>query len=222
MKGENRMVNMKSVVTAVLTTFCLTLLFTTIPTRSLPSGLSYDSWMDINDDGKIDMKDIGNVAARFMTAGEPINKTALLLELQSKIDALNTTIIEQQNTINNLENTVLHLNETVVHLNDTIAELNNTLTLVWDSGWYGITIGGDQVFYHNLGLDTSNIVVYMVGKKSLSDPPHQTEYGGDYTGTGYQGAYWTNLTPNTITFHRNMNDLNWLYVRFTLWKRVTT
>lgn len=69
----------RDTVFAVLTTISLAMiLFTMVPTRSLPSGLPYDPWMDINDDGQIDMKDIGNVAARFMTTGEPINKTALI------------------------------------------------------------------------------------------------------------------------------------------------
>jgi hypothetical protein len=94
--------------------------------------------------------------------------------------------------------------------------------MVWDSGWYGPTIGGDQVLYHYLGLNTTDIVVYMVGKKYLSDPPHQIDYGGYVNSGSYNGAFWTNLTPNSITFHRHGNDLNWVYVRFTLWKRVTT
>jgi hypothetical protein len=42
-------------------------MFAVIPIRS---GLPYDPWSDIDDSGKIDMKDIGNVAARFMTSGD--------------------------------------------------------------------------------------------------------------------------------------------------------
>jgi hypothetical protein len=58
----------KDVIFAVLTTFCMcALMFAVIPIRS---GLPYDAWSDIDDSGKIDMKDIGNVAARFMTSGD--------------------------------------------------------------------------------------------------------------------------------------------------------
>ncbi len=52
----------------------------------------YDPWMDTNDDGRIDMRDIGNLARMFGAEGTPINKTALLLELQARIDALNATL----------------------------------------------------------------------------------------------------------------------------------
>jgi hypothetical protein len=59
----------KDVMFAILTTFCMcALMFTVIPIRS---GLPYDPWADIDDNGKIDMKDIGNVAAQFMTSGDP-------------------------------------------------------------------------------------------------------------------------------------------------------
>lgn len=74
----------------------------------------YDPWVDLNDDGKIDGKDIANVAARFGTLGTPINKTALLLEILSRIDQLNSTIIEQQNTINNLNTTINYLSGTAI------------------------------------------------------------------------------------------------------------
>ena len=72
----------KDFIFAVLTTFCLTVtLFSILPTRSAPG--SYDPWADINNDGKINMYDIGYVASRFMATGEPINKTALALELDT-------------------------------------------------------------------------------------------------------------------------------------------
>ena len=59
----------KDMIFAVLTTFCMcALMFTVVPIRS---GLPYDPWADIDDNGKIDMKDIGNVAAQFMASGDP-------------------------------------------------------------------------------------------------------------------------------------------------------
>lgn len=60
----------KDMVFAVLTTFCLSaLMFAVIPVRS---GLPYDPWADITGldgvpDDKIDMRDIGKVAASFGT-----------------------------------------------------------------------------------------------------------------------------------------------------------
>jgi hypothetical protein len=60
----------KDVIIAVLATFCLTTtLFLVLPTRSGSSAVGYDSWADINDDGKIDMRDIGYTAAMYGAFG---------------------------------------------------------------------------------------------------------------------------------------------------------
>ena len=63
------------------------LLFEVIPINSQSAG-EYDPWIDINDDGKIDMKDVGTVARAFGASGTPINKTELLLELQDRVSDL--------------------------------------------------------------------------------------------------------------------------------------
>jgi hypothetical protein len=59
----------------------------------------YDPWADINDDGYIDVKDISYTCRLFGTTGDPVNKTALLYnvnatltELLSKIDSLNSSL----------------------------------------------------------------------------------------------------------------------------------
>jgi hypothetical protein len=72
----------------MLATFCLTAtLFLVLPTQS-SLGNGYDPWADMNDDGSINILDIANIASKFGTSGEAINKTALLLELQSRVEAL--------------------------------------------------------------------------------------------------------------------------------------
>jgi len=59
----------KDVIIAILATFCLTAtLFLVMPSKSGIGG--YDPWLDANNDGKIDMKDIGNVAFAFGTVGD--------------------------------------------------------------------------------------------------------------------------------------------------------
>jgi hypothetical protein len=69
-RGGDRMKMRKDVIFAILTTFCLcALMFSVIPIKS--AGLPYDPWTDINEDGTINMKDIGNVAAQFGTTGDP-------------------------------------------------------------------------------------------------------------------------------------------------------
>jgi len=62
----------KDVIIAILATFCLTTtLLIVLPTRSSPTAGEYDSWVDVNDDGKINMYDLGYAAARFGTTGDP-------------------------------------------------------------------------------------------------------------------------------------------------------
>jgi len=82
----------KDVLIAVLATFCITsALFAVKPSGSQASR-QYDPWMDINDDGIIDYMDIVNICRLFGTTGTPINKTALLLEILSRIDSLNASL----------------------------------------------------------------------------------------------------------------------------------
>jgi hypothetical protein len=112
------MVTKKDLIVAVLCTFCLTsTLFMMTRTRSSPDIGEYDPWLDSNDDGTINILECITLAGAFGTTGTPINKTALLLELQARIDSLNATIVEQQNIINNLNNAVIYLNETLTYIN---------------------------------------------------------------------------------------------------------
>ncbi len=68
----------KDVIIAVLATFCLTvMLFMVLPTRSGTSAGDYDSWADINDDGQINMYDIGYTAQRFGTSGDPTKQVEI-------------------------------------------------------------------------------------------------------------------------------------------------
>ena len=48
----------------------------------------YDPWADLNDDGTINILDFAHLATKFLTSGEPINKTGLLLELETRVEAL--------------------------------------------------------------------------------------------------------------------------------------
>jgi hypothetical protein len=61
----------KDLIITVLATFCLTAtLFIVLPTRSIPSAGEYDPWADIDENGKINMYDIGYTAQRFGTSGD--------------------------------------------------------------------------------------------------------------------------------------------------------
>ena len=55
----------KDILFVVLVTFCLTAALFMVS-----SSVGYDPWADTNDDGKIDMKDIGYTAKLFGTSGD--------------------------------------------------------------------------------------------------------------------------------------------------------
>ncbi len=66
----------------------------------------YDPWCDFDDDGDIDIYDIVDIAGRYGTTGTPINKTALLYnvndtftELLSRIDSLNASLHQSSSQI---------------------------------------------------------------------------------------------------------------------------
>jgi hypothetical protein len=79
----------------IATVFAMVLLIMVFIPKSSQLG-TYDPWLDINDDGKIDIKDLATTAKAYGTTGTPINKTQLLLELKARTDALNASVIELQ------------------------------------------------------------------------------------------------------------------------------
>jgi len=145
-------------------TLCLTVtLFisaTTSPaTTSLPEP--YDPWCDINDDGVIDIEDIVNLAIRFGSKGTPINKTALLLELQSRIDSLNaslnelnTTIVSVMRRVNALANRTsgsLPIERQSIAIGEPLKNLGSYLNITSGKGKLLIILSGD--IYGSPGSD---------------------------------------------------------------------
>lgn len=124
----------------VFLALCLTsTLFLALATTSTTSSSEYDPWVDLNDDGVIDSTDLGMLGVAWGSTGTPINKTALLLELQSRIDSLNATV-------NYLISTGLDARR-------------------YDSGWFAVGKNSNYDKTHNLGT-TSLIVSLWFSKTS--------------------------------------------------------
>lgn len=71
------MITKRDLIIAVLLTFCLAVaLFQILPISS-QSASDYDPWYDVNDDGTIDMRDIGGVAIKFGSSGTNITKASV-------------------------------------------------------------------------------------------------------------------------------------------------
>ena len=66
------MITRKDLMVAAILTFCLTAtLFMIIPTESSPAAGEYDPWVDINEDGEINIMDIASVAKSYGASGNP-------------------------------------------------------------------------------------------------------------------------------------------------------
>ena len=265
----------RDLIVAVLLTFCfLVTLFGIIPTSCQGPG-DYDPWYDVNDDGTIDMRDIGGMARKFGANGIPVNKTALLYnisdtfaELISRIDALNASSADLEEllaTIADLNNTVVELQSTVASLNmmmgileteleymnatltqkisdleTLITEMNANITLLetnlailnatklgapdYDSfedpavgGWEYLKEDEAEEFHH--GLNTTNVLVYIVfSNSSTGNNINHEWYGGQNSGTFWGGAWWYDLTDFDIKVKRYAHSNNCAYVRVVIWR----
>lgn len=191
------MIRKRDLMVAVLCTFVLTsVLLMVTTTRSQTE--EYDPWIDINDDGAIDIYDLIAVGSNFGATGLPLNKTALL-ELDAKIDLLNATLTQQ---IEDLETEIYAMNATKLGKPD------------YDSGWQSV-IAGDTLIPHT--CNTTDVIVYIVGKQD-GGTSHQKDYGGWQGNLNWYGAYWYDLTDTHIRVHRHGNDGDWQLVRIFMWK----
>jgi hypothetical protein len=101
------------------------------------------------------------------------------------------------------------------------ASAASTPTL-WSSGWTPITQNEVIVFHHNLGRPPEQLAVDLWFKDT--DPGglgvHRANYGGlEISGTvsTWLGAYWRNLTANTIAVHRLPQDQTIDEVNVKVW-----
>jgi len=155
----------------------------------------YDHWLDVNDDGEIDIFDVVKVAGAYGTTGTPINKTELLLEMTQKIENLTTRL------------------EILEHQSGWLP------APTFDSGWISINPGDRYYFFHN--LSTTNVFVYVIGKNA-SGFIHQWRIGMDYDsyvlGSSDIGLFWSRLDANIISVVRGRTDVQWNYVRVQIWR----
>jgi hypothetical protein len=183
----------------------------TLSTRSstISSSSEYDPWRDLNDNGKIDIYDVVELCSSYGTTGTPINKTALLYnlnatytELLSQINSLNVSLVNLQKRVDELE-----------------AETSGFISApAYDSGWVAIPNGTFMTFHHE--LDTTELFVYVVGRyESAQRPAHQVYYGGNLVATGtYRGLCWYLANKDNLVAYRYPDDLDWELVRVMLWK----
>lgn len=82
---------------------------TTANTSKSEFAEGYDPWVDLNDDGRIDLYDAVILLYRYGTKGTAINKTEVLLELLDKVNSLNSTVIVLNQKVEEHESTIIEL-----------------------------------------------------------------------------------------------------------------
>ena len=229
------MVTKKTLLVAIMLTFCLTsILFMIRTTRSNPSGIGeYDPWIDSNDDGTIDIFDAIMLSNRYATTGTPINKTELLIELHARIDSLNATNLELQSSIDDLNASLTSqintLTTQMVTLNATIATLESRIATLespgimkapaYDSGWLDISPGQNLWLQHNLNTDPAKQFIYILGDGGAM--VNQICLGSDYFYTGEnvgrQGLFVWGMNPMNMAVTRCLQDPYWDQVRVQIW-----
>lgn len=126
-----------------------------------PEG-EYSPWGDLNDDGKIDIFDIVWLVSRYGTTGTPLNVTELLLELDTRMDALNASIIALQELVGGA-----------------IRIQSGTVDVATVSG--GPSAGKAWIFFPNPNLFSQPPIVYAVAVLRVSDwadGPDRLHVGG--------------------------------------------
>lgn len=179
----------------------------------------YDPWMDLNDDGAINLYDAVMLLSRYGTKGTPINKTQLLLEILERIDSLNASlpeleaiIAEQQARISELETEIAILNATKLGKPDYDSfedpEVGRWQYLQPDIPWR---------FDHH--LNTTDVIVYLVfSNDTAGSNINHHWYGGQNSGTWWGGAWWSQLTKGYIMVTRYAHSNECAYVRVMIWK----
>jgi hypothetical protein len=229
-KGGDIMAKKRDLIIVALATFCLTsALFMIMPTRSTPA-VEYDPWLDYNDDGIVDISDILETALHFGATGTPINKTALLYnvndtftKLLSKIDALNTSLLNHEAYF---KTTIAILNATIAEQQSRIANLETRMpkkgyifispaafTPESSSSTYGknyIQLHGQGAFYAHLqvpdGVTIKNMTAYLLDLVTDGNVFVKL-YGINRTTGHYLGDIGLGMALVGTTYEENPGDI---------------
>ena len=99
-----------------------------------------------------------------------------------------------------------------VDASPTVSSPNAPTANAWSSGWTNITQNQTITFNHNLNVAAEQLSVELWFKDTATDADsrgiHRVNFGGNEMSTPtstWHGAYWHNLTANTIMVHRLAN-----------------
>lgn len=92
-------------------------------------------------------------------------------------------------------------------------------TSSWSSGWVDIAPGTCPVFNHNLGGDPDDYAVelWFLDTDAGGIGINRRNYGGLEVNGSWHGAYWQELTANTIKVCRHSNDVVADRIHIRIW-----
>jgi hypothetical protein len=151
----------------------------------------YDPWKDMNLDGKINILDLVILAGYFGASGTPINTTALLLELQSRVNSLNASCMEHQSRINSLNASFIDLETNMTDLNALLIELQSRVNILNSTLTSQINDLKAQIAQMNATIiDLETMIATKLGKPDADSD-------------------WMNITAgNEVIFTHNLSTTN--------------
>lgn len=178
------MIDRKDLVIVALVSLILAVALHQITTADVSE---YDPWADMNDDGTINILDIAYAASIFGTSGEPIDKTTLLLELQTRIEILEASMVTY-NSANSSESDVTFSTDYREMLN---MSLNITLhkrshLLIMFSAVVGVYFPNDV------------IIVRALVNESIAEPGEIVFFPQIGEADGHR--HWLGFAPYTFNF----------------------
>jgi len=160
----------KELLIAVLATFCLTSALFSVKPIGSQTTFQYDPWADINDDGKIDAKDIGYTCRLFGTTGDP-TKNVSVLGYSSKVLSYRFSISARGGGCLNIstagyKSVTLHFNPIGQAISFSgIMWLGNNVTVA-----IGFDVGGTYELLDKFNTKTQKFVWYDDPEEFMGEP----------------------------------------------------
>lgn len=193
--------NKKNLAVVTLTLCILTaLIFQTVPTQSsFTTTGHYDPWSDINDDGVINILDVVQVVSRYATTGPPVDKTALLYNVNATFTSLINRIATLNASLTTLHANFDSFNTSLVNIQISLAILENNVGTL-ETEVTDLATTTTQI--------TSRIDALNATLAQLENTVAELATSG-FTSTPAYDSGWidiTNMAGKNITLTHNLND----------------
>ena len=155
----------------------------------------YNPWCDINDDGKIDIYDVVKVTCRYGSTGVPLNKTALLYNV-------NDTFTQLLDRIEILESNRTDLFNLYWQLYNLYSDLQANQTQIFSE------LDLLQTLYDGLDANQTQIYIELGLLQNLCDYLEENKLGAPDYDTIEEYGEWMYLPKGDTTIYHYLNTTN--------------